>query len=127
MTEKKLTKREIINLMLGDVNISGNATYVDYLTHELELLDRKNSKSVSNDKLEENAIISALLLEELAKIGKAVTITELQTTSDKIKNYVTKEGNALPNQKITYLFKGLLAENKIKKSEDKKKAYYSIA
>ena len=127
MTEKKLTKREIINLMLGDVNISGNATYVDYLTHELELLDRKNSKSVSNDKLEENAIISALLLEELAKIGKAVTITELQTTSDKIKNYVTKEGNALSNQKITYLFKGLLAENKIKKSEDKKKAYYSIA
>jgi len=127
MTEKKLTKREIINLMLGDVNISGNATYVDYLTHELELLDRKNSKSVSNDKLEENATISALLLEELAKIGKAVTITELQTTSDKIKNYVTKEGNALSNQKITYLFKGLLAENKIKKSEDKKKAYYSIA
>lgn len=126
MTEKKLTKREIINLMLGDVSISGNATYVDYLTHELELLDRKNSKSVSNDKLEENATISALLLEELAKIGKAVTITELQTSSDKIKNYVTKEGNALSNQKITYLFKGLLAENKIKKSEDKKKAYYSI-
>lgn len=39
----KITKREVINAMLADVNVKANATYVAYLENELTLLDKKES------------------------------------------------------------------------------------
>ena len=122
---EKMTKREVLNLMLGDVAIKNNSVYVGYITHELELLDKKVSKSRTN--VEENNAINEIILDALAKCENAVTISELQASSDALKNYVLENGNVLSNQKLTYLLKGLVAENKVVKVEDKKKTFYSIA
>lgn len=122
---EKMTKREVLNLMLGDVAIKNNSVYVGYITHELELLDKKVSKSKTN--VEENNAINEIILDALAKCENAVTISELQASSDTLKNYVLANGNVLSNQKLTYLLKGLVAENKVVKVEDKKKTFYSIA
>ena len=122
---EKMTKREVLNLMLGDVAIKDNSVYVGYITHELELLDKKVSKSRTN--VEENNAINEIILDALAKCENAVTISELQASSDALKNYVLENGNVLSNQKLTYLLKGLVAENKVVKVEDKKKTFYSIA
>jgi len=122
---EKMTKREVLNLMLGDVAIKNNSVYVGYITHELELLDKKVSKSRTN--VEENNAINEIILDALAKCENAVTISELQASNDTLKNYVLENGNVLSNQKLTYLLKGLVAENKVVKVEDKKKTFYSIA
>ena len=67
-----------------------------------------------------------MLVEELAKIGKPITITDLMNTSEIVKNYTLENGNNLTNQKISAIFKQLVESNKIVKVTDKKKSYFSI-
>ena len=48
---KKMTKREVINLMLADSNIASNSMYVAYLENELSILERKSSKTSNENHL----------------------------------------------------------------------------
>lgn len=66
-------------------------------------------------------------MEELAKVGKPITITDLMNSSEVVKEYRLENGNALSNQKISAIFKQLVESNKIVKVIDKKKSYFSIA
>lgn len=127
MAEKKVTKREVINSMLENEVIASNAIYKAYLANELELLDRKAQSKGTSKTSKENAEIKNILLEELAKVGKAITITDLMNQSEVIKNYVLENGNPLTNQKISALFKIMISEGAITKVTDKKKSYFTIA
>jgi hypothetical protein len=99
---------------------------INFVTHEIELLSRKNSKSGATKTQKENEIVANMLVEELAKIGKPITITDLINTSETVKNYILENGNNLTNQKISAIFKQLKESNKIVKVTDKKKSYFSI-
>ena len=68
-----------------------------------------------------------MLVEELAKVGKPVTITDLMNTSETVANYRLENGNALSNQKISAIFKQLVENKILVKVIDKKKSYFSIA
>ena len=132
--EKRLTKKDVINQMLGERVVQENEIYKNYLEHELELLDRKNSSKGLNKTQKENEIVANALIEELAKVGKPITITDLMNTSEFIKTYtyeVKVDGEVklmkLSNQKISAIFKQLVNNNKIVKVVDKKKSYFSIA
>ena len=99
---------------------------VDFCNHEIELLSRKNSKSGATKTQKENEIVANMLVEELARIGKPITITDLMNTSENVKNYTLENGNNLTNQKISAIFKQLVESNRIVKVVDKKKSYFSI-
>ena len=121
--EKRLTKKdyfEMIKRICAD-----RADIVDFCNHEIELLSRKNSKSGVTKTQKENEIVANMLVEELAKIGKPITITDLMNTSDIVKNYTLENGNNLTNQKISAIFKQLVESQKIVKVVDKKKSYFS--
>ena len=66
-----------------------------------------------------NEEIKAVILEELERIGKAVTITELQAQSEKLANY--------SNQKMSALLNQLFDTKQVAKVTDKKKSYFTIA
>lgn len=122
--EKKLTKKDYFEMIKGVC--ADRTDIVDFCNHEIELLSRKNSKSGATKTQKENEIVANMLVEELAKVGKPITITDLMNTSDTIKNYTLENGNNLTNQKISAIFKQLKDSQKIVKVVDKKKSYFSI-
>ena len=122
--EKRLTKKDYFEMIKGVC--ADRADIVDFCNHEIELLSRKNSKSGATKTQKENEIVANMLVEELAKIGKPITITDLMNTSEIVKGYTLENGNNLTNQKISAIFKQLVESNKIVKVVDKKKSYFSI-
>lgn len=122
--EKRLTKKDYFEMIKGVC--ADRTDIIDFCNHEIELLSRKNSKSGATKTQKENEIVANMLVEELAKVGKPITITDLMNTSDTIKNYTLENGNNLTNQKISAIFKQLKDSHKIVKVVDKKKSYFSI-
>ena len=122
--EKRLTKKDYFEMIKGVC--ADRTDIVDFCNHEIELLSRKNSKSGATKTQKENEIVANMLVEELAKVGKPITITDLMNTSETIKGYTLENGNNLTNQKISAIFKQLVESQKIVKVVDKKKSYFSI-
>ena len=121
---KKLTKKDYFG-MIREIVID-NPELVAFVDHEVELLTRKNSGNSQSKTQKENEVVAKMLVEELTKIAKPVTITDLMTSSDVVKGYVLENGNHLTNQKISAIFKQLTESNQIVKVTDKKKSYFSV-
>lgn len=115
--EKKLTKKEVFAIIRGIVE--DRPELVDFIDHEIELLERKNSKTTQTATQKENEGIKVIILEELANIPKPVTISELQTASAKLSVY--------SNQKLSALLKQLVDSQEVVKTSDKKKSYFTLA
>ena len=122
---KKVTKREYFAQLREAV--ADKPELVAFIDHEVELLNKKNSGNSQTKTQKENAVIAEMLVEELAKAGKPITITDLMNESEAIQNYVLENGNRLTNQKISAIFKQLGEANRIVKVTDKKKSYFSVA
>lgn len=123
MTEKKITKKERFMELINLVNASeveSKSEMVAFLEHEIELLERKSSSSAKTKTQQEHEKIMALIVEELRKVGKPVTITELMKESVVMAEY--------SNQKLSSLLKKLTeAENPVVvKTIEKKKSYFSV-
>ena len=118
MENKKLTKREVFSKMLEVSEIASNNLFVEFINHELELLDRKSSKSTETKTQIENKAIMETIKVALTEIGKPVTITELQDLNTEMAKY--------SNQKLSALLKKLVESNEVVKTVDKKKSYFSI-
>ena len=122
---KKVTKRDYFEMIKG---ICGDREdIVNFCNHEIELLSRKNSRSSATKTQKENLIVAEMLKNELANVGKPVTITDLMNNSEVIQDYILENGNKLTNQKISAIFKQLVENKTIVKVVDKKKSYFSIA
>ena len=116
----KITKREVINAMLQDTAIKGNQMYVDYLTHELELMDNKKSNKKMTETQVANMGIKDIICSTLAEVGKAVTISELQSANAELAQYSTSKLSALMRQLV-------VEECKVIKTTDKKRSLFSLA
>ena len=114
----KITKREVINAMLADVAINGNATYVAYLMNELSLLDKKVQNKKATKTQEENKGIKSVILDTLASIGSG-TITDIQNANSDLAE--------LSNQKVSALVRQLVETGEVVKTTDKKKSIFSLA
>lgn len=114
---KKMTKKEMFESLKGYV--ADNAEMVAFIDHEIELLNRKASKSSQTKTQKENEGIMENILIALEKVGRPVTITELQNENEDMAQY--------SNQKLSALLKKLNESGKVSKVTDKKKSYFSIA
>ena len=125
MENKKVTKREYFEMIKG---ICGdNQDIVNFCNHEIELLERKSSKGGATKTQTENVKVAEMLIAELTKIAKPVTITDLMNTSDIVKEYKLENGNLLSNQKISAILKQQVDAGKVVKVTDKKKSLFSVA
>lgn len=126
MENKKMTKKQMFEIMKGYVG--DNQDLIDFIDHEIELLSRKASRSTETKTQKENVAIKDMLLEEIIKIGKPITISDLMEQSSVVANYVLENGSKLSNQKISALFKQMVDNDKtLVKVIDKKKSYFSVA
>lgn len=122
MAEKKITKRERFMELLAVVeksDIANKAEVIAFLEHEIELLDRKSSKSAESKNQKELLEIMDKIYKALKEVGKPVTITELMRASVEMAEY--------SNQKLSAVLKKMTeVENPVVvKAIEKKKSYFS--
>ena len=120
MENKKMTKKETINLLIdvlvGNKEVEDMQIFVDFLTHERELLEKKSSNSGQTKTQKENETIKEKIVETLKELGRYATITDIQEANAELSEY--------SNQKISALLKQLVDSQVIEKMIDKKKAYF---
>lgn len=133
MANTKITKKEYFAIVKGIVEASeaeNKADIVAFLNHEVELLDKKSSKSKVTPTQVANMATLNVIKEVLADMGKPVTITEMMSDT-RLQSYTetAKDGNHLiimTNQKLSSLVKKLVDTREVVRTEKKKKAYFSL-
>ena len=120
MENKKMTKKETINLLIdvlmGNKEVEDMQIFVDFLVHERELLEKKSSNSGQTKTQKENETIKEKIVATLKELDKYATITDIQNANEEL--------GAYSNQKISALLKQLVDNKEIDKMIDKKKAYF---
>lgn len=131
--ENKITKKMRFEELKGILEGLGKTELVAFVEHEIELIDKKamNRKSGDTKKAKENSAIAEMVLEVMAQIGKPITITDLLKV-DPLTDYVTEDGKALSNQKISAVLKPLLRtelnpNGTVVRTMDKKTTLFAIA
>lgn len=120
---KKITKKEMFTMIMEVINTVENENkeeMINFINHEIKLLTRKSSKSGQTKTQKENIELMAKLEFALAEFTEPVTISEFMAKS-------TSEVSTLSNQKLSALFKKLVEEKRVIRTEIKKKAYFSLA
>jgi hypothetical protein len=116
---KKMTKRDYFNSLLALDEVKANSKLVEFIEHELELLDRKNSTDKKPTAQQTaNEAIKVAILDNMAE-GAKYTITDL------IKS--VPECADLTNQRVSALVRQLVDDKVVVRTEDKRKAYFSLA
>ena len=119
MTTTKITKRDRFNALLSIPAVQADAGLVDFINHELELLAKKNSadKKPTAQQTANEAIKSAIV--EAMEANRLYTVTEIQKSVDECAD--------LSNQRVSALLRQLKDDGVIVRTEDKRKAYFSLA
>ena len=115
MANKK-TKREFF----GEIReiVKENTELVEFIDHELELLDKKTSAKSTKVNTEQVELMEKIV-NALNKIGRSVTISELQKENAEMAEY--------SNQKLSAMLKKLVDNKQVTKIVDKKKSYFMVA
>lgn len=123
MAEKKITKREVVTMMLADENIKQNDMFVAYLENELALLTKKAENKKATKNQSENVEIKEVIIEVLGRMGngRAGEIQLAIQATDKEK-YAT-----LTNQRTSAILKQMIDEGTVVKTVDKKVSTFSLA
>lgn len=121
---KKLTKKEMFVQILNNHNLK--ADEIDFINHEIELLEKRNSKGGDKKptaKQLENADLKTVILDFLAdNPDDKFTITDMWK-----KIPVLANNTEMSNQRISAIVNQLKNENLVVRDEIKRKAYFSIA
>lgn len=123
MTNKKMTKRDYFNGLLGVIenhkdSIENYEDFKAFIEREIELLNKKHSNSKPTKTQIENEKIKEKILIAFEKIDEPVTITEL-AKMDGLTEY--------SNQKLSVLCHQLVDEHKVVNTKVKKVSYFKIA
>ena len=123
MTNKKMTKRDYFNGLLGVLknhkdSIENYEEFKAFIEREIELLNKKRSNSKPTKTQIENEKIKEKILEVLTDVNEVMTISELMTANG-LENY--------SNQKLSVLCHQLVNEHKVVNTKVKKVSYFKIA
>lgn len=116
----KITKKEMFAMVAEVVensNVENKMEMINFLNHEVELLNKKKSTPTKNQK--ENEVLLDALEEALTEFTEPITITDFMKVS-------THEVATLSNQKISSLLKKLIDKGTVVRTEVKKRAYFSL-
>ena len=117
---KKMTKKEMFAIIGEVVAKNGTTEMVNFINHEIELLEKKSKSSGQTKTQKENEVLKAEILELFKGLDKPVTISEFCES-------VNSEIGKLSNQKLSAMFNQLVKADKLVKTVDKKKSYFALA
>lgn len=118
----KLTKKENFMKVIEVLESKGLTDLVEVMQHEIDLINKKAQSKTQTKTQVANEGTKELILKELARIGKPVTITELINESAEI-----AEVTGGSNQKVSALMTQLKKAELVVRTQDGKKALFSIA
>ena len=115
--EKKLTKREKFEMLMNIPEVANNSIFKEFIEHELELLAKKNSAEKKPTAVQvANEGIKSVIYNVLAENDDKMTISEMQKANVEL--------GELSNQRISALVRQLIADGKVERVEEKRKAYF---
>lgn len=116
---KKATKKEMFGKLIELAQENERTDLIEFCEHEIELLNKKASASGQTKTQAENEKIKVVIAEELTRIARAVTISELIKESEELGQY--------SNQKLSAILKQMVESGTARKIVDKKKSLFTIA
>ena len=120
--EKKMTKREKFEMLAKLDAVKGNAILAEFVAKELELLAKKNASNSERQTATQvaNTGIKSDILECMEnEPNRLFTISEMQK--------VFPCCAELSNQRVSALVRQLIADGKVVRIEEKRKAYFKLA
>ena len=125
MAEKKITKRENFENIKAFLEENGKVEWANVMSHEIELLNRKSSKSATLSPAQKDAIaVGEIVRDVLAECPneKGMTVGAI-LKDERIKAYTKADGNSVSSQMLT----AILSKNTdFVRTLDKKTALYSL-
>ena len=117
-TNKKMTKRDFFNILKKSypTDRENYNEVIAFIDHEIELLEKKNSaeKKPTAQQSENNGIKEAIV--------NGMAPQRNYTITDLIKE--VPECSELTNQRVSALIRQLIADGKVERFEEKRKAYF---
>jgi hypothetical protein len=117
---KKMTKKDYFNELKNIPAVAENEALMNFIDHEIDLLNRKNTSSTGEKKMtatqKANEELKVVILEVLKAHKEPMTITEMMKADARL--------GELTNQKISAVIRLMLKEETVDRIEDKKKAMF---
>lgn len=119
-TTKKVTKRDRYETLLNLDAVKADAELTAFIKHEIELLDKKNTDKKPTAKQTENEGYKAAILAYMVP-------GTMYQVSDFVKNVPEIVADGIVAQRVTPMVTALVKDGKLIRTEDKRKAYFSLA
>lgn len=118
-TTRKPTKRDNFNALLNLSEVKADPKLVEFITHEIDLLDRKNTvdKKPTATQLANEGIKSDIKAFLDAHKGEKFTVSALMKSVPAIAD--------ASNQKVSSLVRQMVLDGQAERIEDKRKAYFT--
>ena len=115
-TTRKPTKRDNFTALLKLSEVKADPKLVEFITHEIDLLDRKNTVDKKPTKTQqENEVIKTTVLSAMER-------DRLYSISEMLKEFpVCKD---MSNQKRSSLVRQMVLDKQVERVEDKRKAFF---
>ena len=117
MSEKRVFKKDYLGELRVLVEGAGRTDLVEFCDKEIEKLANRKVAQTKNQK--DNEVIKEVMLEILAGLDEAVTVTDFIKADERMADY--------SNQKVSALMKQLVDAGKVTKATEKKKSYFKLA
>lgn len=130
MANVKMTKKDWFNEVLAivkgsEMDAEKKDGMENFIKHEVELLEKKHSKSGQTKTQKANEKHLEMILTALSAEKEPVTISTLLENHPELVN--TEDNRPMSNQKVSALLKKLVSSGDVVRTEEKKKAFFSIA
>ena len=117
----KLTKAQKFAMIADIPEVKNNPMLAEFIAHEVELLSKKNSAAKKPTAQQEaNAAIKANILAVMQEHPK-----QLFTVSELLKK-VPNLPDTMTNQRMSALVRQMVDAGSVKRTEDKRKAFFSL-
>ena len=120
-SNRKPTKRDNFNALLAIPAVAENSTLVEFINHEIELLDKKNSaERKPTPKQVENAGFKADIVAYMEPNTQYLA-------ADLAKSVPSIVAAGISGNRVTAMLTQLVNDGTLVRTEDKRKNYYSLA
>lgn len=125
MAEKKITKREKYEMLLGMVE--GNDMLTEFINHEIELLTKKSGSGSAKRDEEQESFFEVIrdILAECADVKgmQCGTIAK----DERAASFEWKDGKETSSQRVSAMLKKLVDKGDVINVTDKKVTYFRLA
>lgn len=118
MANVKMTQKDYFNEIIAMAEGVGRDDIVEFAKGRIEALEKKSANKKATKTQVENEGIKTTIEGAMASLGKASTVTEIQTADASL--------GELSNQRVSALLRQMIADGKVVKTVEGKKSLFSL-